>query len=95
MTSQPTQHQYNTEALLAATEIRRQSGIKSFDIALTLGSGWAKAAELIGETVSEIDASEVPGFSASGIPGHTGTIKSIALPSGKYAPAQLALNKKP
>ena len=95
MTAEPTQHQYATDALRAATEIRRQTGINSFDIALTLGSGWAKAAELIGETVSEIDASEVPGFSTSGIPGHTGTIKSIALPKGKYAPAQLILNKRP
>ncbi len=54
-------------------------------MALTLGSGWAKAAELIGETVAEVPADEVPGFSASGIPGHTGTIKSIRLPNGKNA----------
>jgi len=72
-------------AARAAEQISRASGLKSHDIALTLGSGWAKAAELIGETVSEIDASQVPGFSASGIPGHTGTIKSIALPNGKHA----------
>jgi purine-nucleoside phosphorylase len=56
-----------------------------YDIALTLGSGWAKAADLIGETVAEIPADEVPGFSASGIPGHTGTIRSVRLPNGKHA----------
>ena len=85
MNSDPTQPRYGTDALQASEEIRRQSGIQSFDIALTLGSGWAQAAELIGETVSEIDASEVPGFSVSGVPGHTGTIKSIVLPNGKRA----------
>ena len=38
----------------AAKQIAKISGIPSHDIALTLGSGWAKAADLIGETVSEI-----------------------------------------
>jgi purine-nucleoside phosphorylase len=85
MVAERTPSKYGTDALQASKEIRRQTGINSFDIALTLGSGWAKAAELVGETVSEIDASEVPGFSASGVPGHTGTIKSIALPNGKHA----------
>ena len=69
----------------AATVILSLSGIQSHDIALTLGSGWAKAADLIGETIAEIPASEVPGFNASGIPGHTGTIRSILLPEGKHA----------
>jgi purine-nucleoside phosphorylase len=85
MTPNPTQPKHGTDAFLAAEEIRHKTGITTFDIALTLGSGWAKAAELIGETVSEIDASEVPGFSTSRVPGHTGTIKSIALPNGKHA----------
>jgi purine-nucleoside phosphorylase len=69
----------------AATVIRDRTEVPSHDIALTLGSGWAKAADLIGETIAEIPADEVPGFSASGIPGHTGTIRSIRLPNGKHA----------
>jgi purine-nucleoside phosphorylase len=55
------------------------------DVALTLGSGWAKAADLIGETTAEIPATEITGFSASAVVGHTGSIRSIALPSGKNA----------
>jgi gliding motility-associated-like protein len=39
----------------AAKVIADKSGIAQHDIALTLGSGWAKAADLIGETVSTID----------------------------------------
>ena len=34
----------------AADDIRRITGVDRHDIALTLGSGWAKAADLIGET---------------------------------------------
>lgn len=69
----------------AAEVIRQKSGIENHDIALTLGSGWAKAADLIGETVSEIPAHEVPGFSKPAVVGHVGTLRSIKLPSGKHA----------
>ena len=69
----------------AATQIAKISGIPSHDIALTLGSGWAKAADLIGETVSEIPGSEIIGFSKSAVVGHVGTIRSIRLPNGKHA----------
>lgn len=69
----------------AADAIRAVSGIQRHNVALTLGSGWAKAADLLGETVAEIPASEVPGFHASGIPGHTGVIRSIRLDNGSHA----------
>jgi len=38
----------------AATQIAKKTGVAKRDIALTLGSGWGKAADLIGETVAEI-----------------------------------------
>jgi purine-nucleoside phosphorylase len=69
----------------AAEVIAQRSGIERHDIALTLGSGWAKAADLIGETVSEIPATDVPGFSASAVVGHTGTIRSVRMPDGRHA----------
>jgi len=72
-------------AAAAADAIRSHSGIDHYDIALTLGSGWAKAADLIGETVAEVSAADVPGFSSSGVPGHTGTIRSIRTPDGRAA----------
>ena len=72
-------------AQAAADKIAELSGIHQHDIALTLGSGWGKAAELIGETVAVMDASEVPGFRASGVQGHSGKLTSIRLPNGKYA----------
>jgi purine-nucleoside phosphorylase len=69
----------------AAQIISNKTGVDQHDIALTLGSGWAKAADLIGETIAEIPAGDVPGFASSGVPGHTGTIRSIKMPNGKHA----------
>ena len=69
----------------AAESIARLTGIPNHDIALTLGSGWAKAADLIGETVATINATDVVGFSAPKVQGHVATIRSIKLPSGKLA----------
>jgi purine-nucleoside phosphorylase len=69
----------------AAAQIAALTKVENHDIALTLGSGWAKAADLIGETVAEIPATEVVGFSKPALAGHVGTIRSILLPSGKRA----------
>ena len=69
----------------AADQIRERTGVEKHHIALTLGSGWAKAADLLGETISEIPASEIIGFSKPALAGHAGTIRSIKLPNGKFA----------
>lgn len=69
----------------SAEFILARTGDNPIDIALTLGSGWARAADLTGKTVAEMPADEVPGFDASGIPGHTGTIRFIKLSNGKNA----------
>lgn len=69
----------------AAAVIASATGIERHDLALTLGSGWGKSAELLGETTTTLDASDVPGFSSSGVPGHPGTIRSIAMHNGKTA----------
>jgi purine-nucleoside phosphorylase len=72
-------------AMQAAEEIAAHTGVASHDIALTLGSGWASAADLIGETTATVAASAIVGFSAPALAGHVGTIRSILLPSGKRA----------
>ena len=69
----------------AAAAIATATGVKRHDIALTLGSGWGKAADLLGETKTTLPADDVPGFSTSSVPGHSGTIRSIAMPNGKTA----------
>ena len=67
----------------AAADIARLTGVEKHDIALTLGSGWGKAADLIGETVATIPATEVTGFSKPALEGHVGTLRSIRTPGGK------------
>jgi purine-nucleoside phosphorylase len=72
-------------ARTAAAELADRTGVQKHDIALTLGSGWAKAADLIGETTVTIPASEITGFSKPALEGHVGTLRSVLLPSGKRA----------
>lgn len=69
----------------AAEQLAEATGVERHDIALTLGSGWGKAADLIGETTATVDATEIAGFSASKVVGHSGTLRSILLPTGKRA----------
>jgi len=72
-------------ATQAAAQLAEVTGVERHDIALTLGSGWAKAADLIGETTHTIAAPDVAGFSKPALEGHVGTLRSILLPSGKRA----------
>ncbi|WP_434970818.1 purine-nucleoside phosphorylase [Microbacterium sp. bgisy207] len=71
-------------ARTAAADIARLTGVERHDIALTLGSGWGKAADLIGETVATIPATEVTGFSAPALAGHVGSLRSIRTPKGRH-----------
>jgi len=70
-------------AAQAAADIARLTGVENHDIALTLGSGWGKAADILGETVATIPATEVTGFSKPALEGHVGTLRSIRTPGGK------------
>ena len=69
----------------AADQIAEKTGVERHDIALTLGSGWGAAADLIGETTATIPATEITGFSKPALEGHVGSLRSILLPSGKRA----------
>ncbi len=73
-------------AARAAEVIREHSGVEKYDIALTLGSGWSAAADLIGDTIDQIPAWEVPGFSAPAVAGHGASMRTIKVAgSGKIA----------
>ncbi|WP_028649723.1 purine-nucleoside phosphorylase [Nocardiopsis sp. CNT312] len=61
----------------AAAELRSRTGTDSYDTALVMGSGWAPAADLLGESTHEITTSELPGFLPPGVEGHSGTVRSI------------------
>ena len=66
-------------ARAAATRIAELTGIERHDIALVLGSGWAGALDLLGETVAEVPQTEVPGFSPPAVEGQVGVIRSIRI----------------
>jgi purine-nucleoside phosphorylase len=69
----------------AAKVIAQKTGVSHHGVAITLGSGWKGASEHLGEVVAEIPASDVPGFSASGVQGHSGVLQSIRMPNGTHA----------
>jgi purine-nucleoside phosphorylase len=61
----------------AADTLARLTGVAHHDVALVLGSGWLPAAEALGEATAEIAVTDLPGFSAAAVQGHSGTIRSI------------------
>ncbi|WP_026180931.1 purine-nucleoside phosphorylase [Demetria terragena] len=66
-------------AKAAAEVIANRTGTAKHDVALVLGSGWNQSADLIGETVEEIDNADVPGFGKAAVEGHSGVMRSIRI----------------
>jgi len=66
-------------ARAAAERLAALTGAERHDVALVLGSGWAPAGELLGETLAEVPNTEVPGFRAAAVAGHVGTIRSVRI----------------
>ena len=66
-------------AAAAAARIAELSGVRSHDVALVLGSGWAPAGDLLGETLATFGSTELPGFSAPAVAGHSGAIRSVRI----------------
>ncbi|MFT3861784.1 purine-nucleoside phosphorylase [Micropruina sp.] len=72
-------------AAQAAEALRSRFGIDGIDLALVLGSGWAQAAEGLGEPLGECPLDELPGFSAPVVAGHGGTLRLVRTASGSVA----------
>ncbi|WP_224275226.1 purine-nucleoside phosphorylase [Nocardioides lacusdianchii] len=64
-------------ATAAAERLAELTGVERHDIALVLGSGWLPAVDALGEATAEIDTTDLPGFSAAAVAGHSGKIRSI------------------
>lgn len=70
----------------AAAVIRERTEGAPHTVALVLGSGWGQTGDLIGETMVSIDNTEVPGFGAAAVAGHSGVMRSVAIgDSGRRA----------
>ncbi len=74
-------------AAAAAARLAEVTGIARHDVALVLGSGWAPAADLLGETVAEVAAEEIPGFTAAAVAGHLSTLRTVRIAPAQGAPA--------
>jgi purine-nucleoside phosphorylase len=61
----------------AARALAELTGVERHDIALVLGSGWLPAVDALGEATAEIATTDLPGFSAAAVVGHSGKIRSI------------------
>ncbi len=68
---------YTEAAAEAAAVLAEKTGVPRHDIALVMGSGWLPAVDALGEATAEISTTELPGFAASTVVGHSGTIRSV------------------
>jgi len=67
----------------AASVLASLTGVERHDIALVLGSGWGGAADLIGEEVAAVEASQIPGYDAHAVAGHSSLMRSLRTPDGR------------
>ena len=68
---------HTTLAQDAAATLAELTGVEKHDIALVLGSGWLPAVDALGEATAEIATTDLPGFHAAGVVGHSGRIRSL------------------
>ena len=61
----------------AARVLADLTGVERHDVALVLGSGWLPAVDALGEATAEIATTDLPGFSAAAVAGHSGRIRSV------------------
>jgi purine-nucleoside phosphorylase len=66
-------------ARIAAQRLADLTGAAHHDVALVLGSGWAPAGDLLGDTLAELATTDLPGFSAAAVAGHHGVIRSVRI----------------
>jgi purine-nucleoside phosphorylase len=67
----------------AATAIAERTGVERHDVLVVLGSGWLPAADRFGEVIADVPVVELPGFSAPGVAGHKGVLRSIRAEGGR------------
>jgi purine-nucleoside phosphorylase len=67
------------QAQEAADQLRRATKVEVHEVAVVLGSGWRPAADMFGAPDAEVAMVDLPGFAAPAVPGHGGTIRSVAV----------------
>ena len=67
------------DAATAARALADAIGVAGHDVAVVLGSGWAAAADELGDIVAEVPMASLPGFLPPVVPGHGGTVRSVVI----------------
>ena len=63
----------------AAAELALRTGVERHDVAIVLGSGWAEAADGLGDIVADVALAGLPGFPAPTVLGHRNLARSVAV----------------
>jgi len=61
----------------AAKVLAKATGVENHDVVLVLGSGWAAAADGLGDVVADVGLDELPGFPAPTVLGHRNLARSL------------------
>ena len=67
------------EAQQAARALAERTGVERHDVAVVLGSGWAPAAERLGDATALVPMAELPGFTPPSALGHGGQVLSLRI----------------
>ncbi|MDX6332292.1 purine-nucleoside phosphorylase [Actinacidiphila oryziradicis] len=70
-----------TAAEAAAARLRELTGAETHDVALVMGSGWVPAADELGAAEAEFPITDLPGFPAPAVAGHSGMVRSVRIGS--------------
>ena len=62
---------------VAAAVLAERTGVEQHDAAVTLGSGWAAAADDLGTVVADVELADLPGFPAPTVAGHRNLARSV------------------
>ncbi|NUS10885.1 MAG: purine-nucleoside phosphorylase [Streptomyces sp.] len=63
----------------AAARLRALTGAQTHDVALVMGSGWVPAADELGTPDVELPITDLPGFPAPSVAGHSGRLRSVRI----------------
>ena len=61
----------------AAAALAEHTGVEHHQAVVVLGSGWAAAADEIGEVTADVELAELPGFPAPTVAGHRNLARSV------------------
>ncbi len=75
-------HDPYARAASAAARVLELTGAPAFDVAVVLGSGWAAAASALGETLASLPVTDLPGFAAPSVAGHSPTVRDVRARGG-------------